>query len=89
MTTHLSGWCSPSFGMSHTAREHAACRAWGCGCQMHGGHETRANPLVLSGSERSDAVDLGQNQDGPGGLLREQPTVVPGPRPTLDRSAEL
>lgn len=29
------------------------------------------------------------NQDGPGGLLRQQPTEFPGPRPTLDRSAEL
>src|SRR5690606_33368462 len=28
-------------------------------------------------------------KDGPGGSLREQRTEVPGPRPTLDRSAEL
>ena len=45
--TRLSGWCAPAPGMSHTRREHLACRSEVCGCPEHGGHQ---RPVVDSES---------------------------------------
>lgn len=92
MTTQ-SGWCSPAWGLTHTKGQHLACKSPVCQCPEFGGHEkpvadrdSRTTAVAFGGEVRNN---IRTNQDGPGGSQRELQAVVPGPRPTRTRSAEL
>ena len=74
MSVTVSGWCSPAPGMTHTRREHVACRSRVCDCEAFGGHERpavdRDSRRGMVGIERM----IGENRDEPDrGVSAPQP----------------
>lgn len=81
MTTK-SGYC---FAPEGAVVKHGDCH--GCTCACHGESAGIASVARGNGAEVRDNVS--PTKDGPGDSLLAQRAEVPGPRPTLDRSAEL
>lgn len=66
MTTR-SGWCSPSFGLPHTRRQHVACRSAVCGCEEFGGHEKPVVDRDSASKVLASAPSMWENESGPEG----------------------
>ena len=77
----FSGWCLELWRPNC-----AGCRDDTCGCPEPICVAKRQRLTGISGQMRDNGAST---KDGPGDSLRQQRAEVPGPRPTLDRSAEL
>jgi hypothetical protein len=69
-----------------TAANDGECLAPQCPC---GGYESGESALGIRGNDVSAWDNRSSTKDGPGDSLLAQRVEVPGPRPTLQRSAEL